>query len=200
VVAGNDQPTYLTAKTDNATDTTAVTLNEALKYATGAGAVITVYKACDVKGDYSAGYTKEIVVDGWAATFEPQVGQMIAFGTGGSRHTYTIIESYLSASGEQSILLDRPLEIALSDNDLAFPGPYGSFNFAFHRDALALVSRPLATPNNAFGVLSRVIADEGLAMRATMQYDGSAQGTRVTLDLLCGYAVLDTALGVVLLG
>lgn len=200
VVAGNDQPTFLTAKTDNATDTTAVTLNEALKYATDALAVITVYKACDVADDYSAGYTKEILVDGWAASKAPQVGQLIAFGTGASRHTYTIIESYLSSSGVQAILLDRPLDSALSNNDLAFPGPYGSFNLAFHRDALALVNRPLAQPNNAFGVMSQVAVYNDVAMRVTMQYDSSVQGTRVTLDMLCGYAVLDDDLACPLLG
>lgn len=199
-VAGNDQPTYITAKTDNATDTTAITLNEALKYATGAGAVLTVYKACDVKGDYAANYTKEIVVDGWLANTAPQVGQQIAFGTGSNRRTYTIVESYLSASGEQSLLLDRPLEIALSDNDLAFPGPYGSFNLAFHRDALALVTRPLAEPNNTHGVASKVGMYNDVAMRVTMQYDIKAMGTRVNLDMLYGYAVLDDDLAVVLLG
>jgi hypothetical protein len=199
-VAGNDQPTHITAKTDNATDTTAVTLNEANKYATGAGAVLTVYKAADVKGAYAAGYAKEIVVDGWTASKAPQVGQLIAFGTGGSRHTYTIVESYLSAAGEQSLLLDRPLDAALADNDLAFPGPAGAFNLAFHRDALALVSRPLARPNSQFGVMAGVASHNDVAMRVTMQYDSKAQGTRVTMDMLCGYAMLDANLACVYLG
>jgi hypothetical protein len=196
-VAGNDQPAYITARTAS-TNTTAVTLSEANKYATASSAVLTVFKACDVKGAYAVGHPKEIVVDGWVTA--PQVGQLIAFGTGGSRHVYTIVESFLSASGEQSLLLDRPLATALADNDKAFPGPYGSFNMAFHRDALALVTRPLARPNNAFGVMSEVGVYNDVAMRVTMQYDSKAQGTRVTMDLLCGYAVLDANLAVVLLG
>jgi hypothetical protein len=199
-VAGNDQPTHVTARTLNMADTTAITLNEANKYATGALAVVTVYKKCDVKGAYAAGYSKEIVVDGWTASKAPQVGQLISFGTGGSRHTYTIIESFLSAAGEQSILLDRPLDAALADNDLAFPGPAGAFNLAFHRDALALVSRPLARPNSQFGVMAGVASHNDVAMRVTMQYDSSVQGTRVTMDTLCGYAVLDTNLACVYLG
>jgi hypothetical protein len=198
-VAGNDQPTYITAVTAS-TNTTAVTLNEATKYATGSSAVITVYKACDVNGTYAAGYSKEIVVDGWTADKAPQVGQLIAFGTGGSRHTYTIIESYLSAAGEQRILLDRQLELSLANNDLAFPGPAGAFNLAFHRDAIALVSRPLARPNSQFGVMAGVASHNDVAMRVTMQYDSSIQGTRVTMDMLCGYAVLDTNLAALYLG
>lgn len=198
VVAGNQQPTHITARTASS-NTTAMTLSEANKYATLAGAVVTVYKKCDVKGNYSAGYAKEIVVDGWTASKAPQVGQLIAFGTS-TRHVYTIIESYLSASGEQSLLLDRPLEYSLTDNDLAFPGPAGSMNLALHRNALALVTRPLALPPANFGVASAIASMNGVGMRVAMQYDGKAQGTRVTLDLLHGYAVLDTNLACVVLG
>jgi len=196
-VAGNDQPAWITAKTSGAGDTTAVTLNEANKYATLAAAVITVYEAADVKGAYAAGYTKEIVVDGWTASSAPQIGQMIAFGTGASRHTYAILESFLSAAGEQSLLLDRPLDAALADNDLAFPGPYGSFNLAFQRDAIAMVNRPLARP---MGVPNYVADYKGLTLRVVMQYDSSIQGHRVNLDLLCGYALLNANLGSLLLG
>ena len=74
---------------------------------------------------------------------------------------------------------------------LAFPGPYGSFNWAFHRDAIALVSRPLAMPNNQMGVLTQVGVHNDISMRVAMQYDIDAGGTKVNLDLLCGVAVLD---------
>jgi len=39
-----------------------------------------------------------------------------------------------------------------------------------------------------------------VAMRVSMQYDLTSQGTKVTLDLLCGVATLDANLGCVLLG
>lgn len=199
-VEGDDQPKVISAATTGAGDTTAITFTEAWKYATSALAPLTVYKKADVNGDYAAGWTKEIVLDGWTATKAPQVGQLLAFGTGGSRHVYTIIESYLSGSGEQSVLLDRPLDAGLSNNDLAFPGPAGAFNLSFHRDALALVSRPLARPASSMGVMSGVASYNDVAMRVSMQYDSSVQGTRVTLDMLCGYAVLDTNLACVVLG
>jgi len=197
-VAGNDQPTRATAVTAS-THTTALTLDEANKYATLSSAAVTAYKSCDVNGAYDAGYTKEIVLDGWTANKAPQVGQLLAFGTT-TRHTYTIIESRLSASGEQSVMLDRPLEYSLSNNDLAFPGPAGTFNFAFHKNALALVSRPVAAPRANSGVMSAVASSENLGMRVTMQYDTVKMGTRVNMDLLYGYAVLDTNLAVAFLG
>lgn len=198
-VAGNDQPTFITARTAS-TNTTAVTLNEANKNATLAAAVITVYKAADVDGGYAAGFAKDITIDGYAADLGPQVGQLLAFGTGGSRHTYTVIEVTEVTSTSCKVLLDRPLELALANNDLAFPGPAGSMNWAFHRNALALVTRSLALPPSAFGVAAANASYNGVGMRVVMQYDSLVGGTRVNLDILAGTAVLDESLGCVVLG
>jgi hypothetical protein len=127
---------------------------------------------------------------------------MIAWGeTAGTRHVYTIVEAYENpTNASQTIVwLDRPLAVGVADNQSAFPGPYGSFNLAFHRDAMALVTRPLALPR-AGGVQAAVANYNDVAMRVTMQYDITTQGTIVTLDLLAGVALLDVNLGCVLLG
>jgi hypothetical protein len=89
--------------------------------------------------------------------------------------------------------------VALANNDLGFPGPAGGMNLAFHREALALVSRPLALPAADMGVRAQVGVHNDVSMRVTMQYDISQQGTVVTLDLLAGVAVLDENLGCVML-
>lgn len=201
VLTENGQPTYATAVTANV-NTTAVTLNEALKYAVTNASAITAYKKCDAKGAYAAGYAKGIIVDGWTAAAAPQVGQLVGIGApGANRRTYTIIESYVnpSSAAEQIIWLDRPLELQVADNEDIFPGPYGSFNFAFHRDALAFVSRPLALPNAAFGVRAGVADYNNVGMRVSMQYDINYQATKVNLDMLAGVALLDVNLGAVLL-
>lgn len=200
VVEGNDQPTYVVAQTDNATDTSDVTLNEVNKFATGATAPFTRYVAADVDQAYAVGWAGDIIIDGHATDKNIQRGQLIAFGVGANRRTYTVIEATLTSSTSTTIVLDRPLEVALANNDLAFPGPAGSVNFAFHRNALALVTRPLALPRQGSGALSGLAAEGGVGIRVVMTYDGVAQGTRVTADLLYGVAVLDTALGAVLLG
>jgi hypothetical protein len=67
--------------------------------------------------------------------------------------------------------LDRPLEVAVANNDPAFPGPYGSFNLALYREALALVTRPLALPNGRVGVMSDVASHNDTAIR----YDDRVQ-------------------------
>ena len=195
VVDGNDQPTFITGLTGA---TTAVTMNEKNKYATAPGATLTVYKACSVVGDYAAGHVAGICLTGW--TNAPAIGQLVAFGTGAGRKVYTVIESYLSGSGEQTVIVDRPLELAVANADLAFPGPAGALNLAFHRNAIALVTRPLAVPNNAMGVLAHVGVYNDIAMRVSMQYSIANGGTTVNLDILAGVAILDTRLGVVLQG
>ena len=84
--------------------------------------------------------------------------------------------------------------------DKCFPGPAGALNLAFHRNAIALVTRPLAIPNNAMGVLSHVGVYNDIAMRVSMQYSINNGGTLVMLDILAGVAILDTNLAVVLQG
>jgi hypothetical protein len=177
-----------------------ITLTEGVTHDIASGADVVVYMACDVNGTYAAGYSKEVTVDGFAANKGPQVGQLVAFGTGANRHTYTVIAVTETSTTEYDLLLDRPLDAALADNDLCFPGPAGSRSLAFTRDAIALVSRPLATVANSMGARSAVASFDGLSMRVTMQYDSQAQGTRVTFDILCGVAVLDERLACVVNG
>jgi hypothetical protein len=180
--------------------TTDVNIADGLAVALSVNDVVTLFKACDAGANYAAGYSKGIVLENYTATKPPVTGQLLAFGTGTTRHVYTIIEAYLDGS-DYTVYLDRPLELAVTAGaDTAFPGPSGAFNLGFHKNALALVSRPLALPNTALGVRSSVGVYNDVAMRASMQYDITSQGTIVTLDLLCGVAMLDANLGCVLLG
>ena len=190
-VAGNDQPTYVTAETDNLGDTTAITLNEANKYATAGGAAVTVYKKDATAAAYAVGWSKGIALSSGNVT----VGQLVAFGTGANRRVYTIIE--MDGNG---ITLDRPLEVAVGNGDDVFPGPAGSYNLAFHREALALVTRPLVLPRVGTGAAAGVADYNGIGMRISMQYDQAVGGTKVNCDMLAGVAVLDEDLAVVLLG
>ncbi len=190
-IEGEGYPHEITAETNDGNTTNAVQLGDALQSAIVDDAVVQVFTSTTVSGNYAAGYAKEITL---AAAYVA-TGQIVAFDTGSSRHVYTCVEG----GGTTTILLDRPLDAALTNGDAAYPGPHGSFNLAFHRDALALVSRPLALPNTALGVRSSVGVYNDVAMRVSMQYDISSQGTIVTLDLLCGVAVLDENLGCVML-
>lgn len=176
---------------------TVLVLREGLNHAVLNDDVVTVVDpgAVNLVAGYAAGYAKEILVDGF--TIFPQVGQMVSFGTSTANAVYTIIQA---SSTDGTIVLDRPLEAALSNDDKANVSPMGEYNFAFERDAVALVIRPLAAPNPITGVLSSVLNFNGLSVRVTITYQGLSQGVLVTLDMLMGVAILDTNLGAVLLG
>jgi len=194
VVAGNDQPTWAVAA-----DADSFQLNEALKYATLDNAVATRWVKCVTAAAYAAGYSEGIALTVTAGK-APQVGQLLAFGaTTGTRHTYTVIES--EGSGTScTVYLDRPLVAAVSSGADAFPGPYGAMNLAFHRDALALVTRPLALPDTRAGVMAGHAAYNGITMRVLAQYDINAGGLIVNCDILAGVAVLNSSLLVPVLG
>lgn len=196
-IEGDMQPMRITGIANDPID---LTPDVALRIGTGAAAVATVYRVgeVDLIAGYAAGWAKEIIVDGHDANKGPQVGQSVAWGTGATTHEYVIIAVTDTSTTESEILLDRPLETAIIDGQDTFYGPGGGYNLCFHRDALTLVNRPLVTIPSDTGAKSFVASYDGLSMRVTMQYDGSAQGMRVTFDLLCGVAVLDDRLAVAL--
>jgi len=193
-IDGDDQPLRITAHSETLGTTTSITFTPALKADVADNAVVRQYTpgAVNNAAGYTKGYSKEITVDGF--TVAPQVGQLVAFGT--ASDVYTII----NVNALVGITLDRPLAADIADNALVSIGPRGEFNLAFHRNALALVVRPLAMPRQGTGALSAVVNLNGLSVRATITYDGNKQGHLVTLDMLCGIAILDTKLGAVLLG
>lgn len=189
----------ITAATDDTGDAN-ITLDRGLEADVGAGDAVIHYPsgAVDLVAGYAAGYSKEIVIDGFAANKNPTVGTIVTFGTGSSSHSYTVIEATAVSTTESEVLLDRPLDAALADNDPAFFYPAGGVNLAFTRNCIAWVSRPLAQPPAATGALSYVASFGDVSMRVTMQYQGTSQGMLVTLDLLGGVAILDERLAVIL--
>ncbi len=193
VFGGEGKPYRVASKASDPVD---FTLTEGLRDPVAAGAAVTVYREGDVNGTKAAGFSKEISLDGHDANKGPQLGQWVTFAEGGSSHSYSVIAVEEISTTESEVLLDRPLDAAITDADAVFYGPAGGFNLAFHRDAVALVVRPLVTVPQDTGARSFVASFDGLAMRVTMQYDSKAQGMRVTFDLLCGVAVLDDRLAV----
>lgn len=158
-------------------------------------AVITLVDpgAVNLVAGYAQYYSKEILIDG--VTNFPVVGQMVSFGTTSTNPIYTIIQADSSAG---TILLDRPLEAALTNDTVANFGPPGNYNLAFHRDAMALVVRPLRMIPSDMGCRSAVVNGPSASMRVTMAYDSQKQAIRVTMDMLCGIKVLNASLGCVL--
>jgi hypothetical protein len=197
-IAGSMTPYRITAHSETLGNTVSITISPPLRSLIVTADVVTTYTNGKVNqsvspAGYAADWSKAIIYDTF--TVDPQVGQLVAFGT--ETEVYSIIQVDASA---KTIVLDRPLVLVQADNANINIGPPGDYNFAFHRNALALVCRPLAAPREGIGARSAVINAGGLSMRATITYNGTKQGTLVTLDMLLGVAVLDPKLGAVMFG
>lgn len=151
--------------------------------------VIRSYVAGAFGAGYAVGYEKEVTITG----IRGQVGEGIHTAAG---DIYTIVEAGAAAN---SYILDRPLDAAVTNASKVGTFPDGIYNFAFDRNAIALVSRPLATPMEGTGALSSTATNESIGVRVVITYDGVAQGHRVTIDFLAGIKILNTGLGVPLL-
>lgn len=193
-VAGDDTPHRVVSTTGGSTPT-AIVFTPALKRAVVDNAVITIYDpgAVNNSGGYAADYAKTIAFDGM--TNGVQVGAMVSFGSSSTTALYTVVDATST-----TITLDRPLEAAIADDATLNVCPAGEYNFAFQKNAIALVTRPLALPKQGTGALSAVANFNGLSIRAVITYDGNKQGHLVTLDMLFGVKVLDPLLGAVMFG
>ena len=200
-IAGDARPRRVVSTVGGATPTT-ITLEIALTTAVADDAVITVYTpgAVNLTGGYDADYTKALTVDGYAIAAKR--GQLLSVNATG--YPYGTVGTPTTTSYK----LSRGLDAAALNNAVAAPGPAGQFGFAFHRDAVAFVSHPMQLPPEGTGAIGAIAStgdgevDEngietgsGLVLRVTMAYDYKKQGTVVTVDLLCGIAILDENLG-----
>lgn len=198
-VAGDDTPQRLVSQAGGPPPTT-LTFFPGLVNAVADNAAITVYEHALINNaaGYAAGWTKDLIID--TISGAPKVGQLTTFLDGaGLKQNFSSVLSKNSPTAT-SLLVNRALNVALADNDVVGLGPSGNYNFGFHRNALALVTRPLAAPQAGTGALSFVASHNGLSMRITITYDGNAQGHLVTADILAGVKVLDRRLGCVMLG
>ena len=71
-------------------------------------------------------------------------------------------------------------------------------SLAFHRNAIALVTRPLALPMGA--AKAAIVSHNGLGIRVVYGYDQDTKRDTVSLDVIYGITTLDPSLAVKLVG
>lgn len=69
---------------------------------------------------------------------------------------------------------------------------------AFHENAFALVTRPLALPNGA--AKSAIVNYDGFGLRVVYDYDINKKTDTISIDMLCGVKTLDKELAAVVSG
>jgi hypothetical protein len=73
-------------------------------------------------------------------------------------------------------------------------------SIAFHKNACALVTRPLEGVGGDYGVRSATMTKDGIGLRVMMSYEHRYAQWLVSLDLLYGVAMLDARLGCTITG
>ena len=77
------------------------------------------------------------------------------------------------------------------DQNIAKSGDYTP-SIAFHKNAMALVSRPLALPQGA--AKSAIMNYDGFGLRVVFGYDMNTKTDTISIDMLCGVKLLDDKL------
>ena len=78
-----------------------------------------------------------------------------------------------------------------TDQNIAKTGSSSQYvpSIAFHKNAMALVTRPLALPNGASK--SAIVNYDGFGLRVVYGYDITTKSDTVSIDMLCGVKLLD---------
>lgn len=188
----NGQP-YQVVSTSGGPPFSGLTFTPGLRTGAADNDVITAYVpgAINIGAGYAAGYDQTLVVDTF--TVAPKVGQGLTIGGNGTS-PYMVTGTPTTTS----IVLDRPLDRAVVDDAVVSLLPPGSYNLLFHKQAIALVTRPLPMPTS--DVKCNVVSHNGLSMRCIIDWNGDKKSDVVTLDLLCGSEILDALLGCLVIG
>lgn len=77
------------------------------------------------------------------------------------------------------------------DQNVAHTGEYTP-SIAFHKNAMALVTRPLALPMGA--AKAAIVSHNGFGLRVVYDYDMNKKTDTISIDILCGFKLMDDRL------
>lgn len=118
-----------------------------------------------------------------------------AFILGG--YLYHFAADATAASGAVAeVAIDMPLVTDYTNAEVYIVNKPHSL--AFHRNAIALVTRPLALPMGASK--AAIVSDNGLGVRVVYGYDQDTKVDTVSLDIIYGIKTLDATMAVKLVG
>lgn len=132
----------------------------------------------------TAGATQFTISDGSAATGTIKEGdQLIVNG-----YLYTVTEDLTLASGAGTLKVDQNIPTTIS-TAVSAKLIKKAHALGFHRNGLALVTRPLEIPMGA--AKAAIASADGLAIRVVFEYDATTKKDMVSFDILYGVKELD---------
>ena len=154
--------------------------------------------SCVVNGALAAGATS-IVFDGAASGSTLKENDIIEIAGYGN----AVVAADVGAGTTGTITIREPLTAIVADDTAVLvtdnisgdlENTWECHGAAFHPDAFAFVSAPLDIPASATGSYIQDAAS-GLSIRAVYDYDNGLKADVLSLDILCGAAMVDGRLG-----
>jgi hypothetical protein len=182
-IAGCREPFKVAAGTTNAL----LVLDRALTSAIVNDAVIEFAQSTRTSSAYDKDYIHSLdVVD---ASFL-RVGNPVSL----NGYNYTVMKV---DTAENTVMLDRPLEVLSGANSVLAVFPVGNYNFCYRKDAIAIVNRPLLVMPDS-NMYTAIGKDASISV--SIDWDYKARCSVVTMEKLIGIKVLDIYRGFLMLG
>ena len=120
------------------------------------------------------------------------------FTVAGSNQQFVVTKDATAVSNAVTVDVYPAVSDGIAMNSAVTLVDNHSCNIAFHRDAFAMVSRPLAKPMGNTNVAT--ISSNGIGLRVNMSYDWNTKSDVISIDGLFGFATLNPELACRLLG
>lgn len=145
----------------------------------------------------TAGDTTVAIASASAATATLKVGDV--FTIAGDTQPYVVTANATAVSSAIAALSIYPaLKTSPSSAAITVKTTAGAQNMAFHRNAIALVVRPLKPAQGAPSSVQS--SSDGLSIRSTIVYDADTKSDQISFDMLCGVKMIDPRLAYRLVG
>lgn len=147
-----------------------------------------------VKTSASAGDTQVVLKDSAAGTLTGTLvkGDILTFAD--TPGVYVVTANATASSNEITVNIYPGLAADVAADTVVTLKDSHIANMAFHRNAFALVTRPLQKPLG--NERAEIINYNGLSIRAVYDYDITSKKDIVSLDILCGVKTLTPELAV----
>ncbi len=147
-----------------------------------------------VKGAVSAGST-QLVIDGTNMTGTLLKGDLVSI----DGKPYAVTENTTAVTNEIAVKLYPATADIADDAEVTIVSTHTA-NLAFHKNAFALVSRPLALPRGLSSEQKAIVNYDGLGLRVIYDYNSQYKKDVISIDMLCGVKTLSSELACRLLG
>lgn len=145
-------------------------------------ATITAATAVKLSGATTAGTSVTLAIDGTSLTGKLSAGDVISIG--GVNYTVAKDTATASSNAISGIEVNEPIQTH-ADNTNAVLYSGGVNNLAFHKSAIAFVTRPLVAPNGGY-----TTTNGKYSLRVVRHYDIDTKQEVISIDVLYGYKVI----------